>query len=97
MSADYHWNLQTAHIFLPLSRYTRIIRFETFGSEFLRLLQEKDPSIDSDFLSQASSIGTIHATRSDEKINAFYSGASKKLVSELFDADFRTLGYPFRD
>ena len=61
------------------------------GQNFLRFLQEKDQSIDSDFLSEASSIGAIHATRSDEKINAFYSKASKKLVSELFDADFRTL------
>jgi Sulfotransferase family len=97
MSADFHWNLQTAHIFLPMSFYTRIIRFETFGSEFLRFLQEKDPAIDSDFLSEATSIGAIHATRSDEKVNAFYNTESKKLVSELFEADFRALGYPFKD
>lgn len=97
INANYHWNLQTAHIFLPLNCYTKIIRFETFGSEFLRFLQEKDPSINSDFLCEATRTGAIHATRSDEKITAFYNKESRKLVSELFDADFRILGYPIRD
>jgi Sulfotransferase family len=54
MNADYHWNLQTAHIFLPVNLYTKIIKFETLDSEFLSFLQKKDPSIDSDFLMEAS-------------------------------------------
>jgi Sulfotransferase family len=97
LDADYHWNLQTAHIFLPLNAYTKIIRFEAFGPEFLRFLQDKDPSVDATFLGEATSVGAAHATRSDEKMNAFYNKESRKLVSELFDADFRILGYPFRD
>jgi hypothetical protein len=36
-------------------------------------------------------------TAHDEKVTAFYNKESRNLVSELFDSDFRILGYPFRD
>jgi hypothetical protein len=93
LNADYHWNLQTANIFLPVNLHNNIIRFETFQTEFLQFLKKRNPSIDAGFLEDATSIGAVWATRSEEKVDTFYNPASRKIVSELFDADFRILGY----
>ena len=97
LSADYHWNLQTAHLLLPTNYYSRIIRFETFDPDFLRFLQDKNPSIDSKFLAECTKLGTPHSTQSHAKIDTFYTKATTRLVSELFEVDFRTLGYSFKD
>ena len=94
LSADYHWNLQTANIFLPVHLHNRIIKFETFGSEFLSFLQEKDRSVDAQFFSEATIRGGVMATNSAAKVPIFYDRSSRRLVSELFEKDFRTLGYP---
>ena len=94
LGADYHWNLQTANIFLPVTLHNRIIRFETFGSEFLSFLQEKDRSVDAQFLADATTRGGVWATNSAARVPTFYNASSRRLVSELFEKDFRILGYP---
>ena len=94
LRADYHWNLQTANIFLPVTLHNRIIRFETFGSEFLSFLQEKDRSVDAQFLADATTRGGVWATNSAARVPTFYNASSRRLVSELFEKDFRILGYP---
>jgi hypothetical protein len=97
LSADYHWNLQTAHLLLPINYYSKIIRFENFYSEFLSFLQQKNPSINANFLTECTKLGTRHATQSNSKIDIFYNKEARKLVSELFEVDFHALGYKFKD
>jgi hypothetical protein len=97
LNANRHWDLQTRSMVLPLSRYSKVMRFEAFPAGFPVLLRELDPAVTSEQISRFYDEGTQFRTDSSALERQFYTPEARRLVSRIFASDFDVLGYPVRD
>jgi hypothetical protein len=97
LSRDLHWDLQVNSLALPVDAFTDIVHAENYESEMRSFLASTrlgpagaTTAID---FNELRKIGSPHATRAQDKRDSFFTPASRKLVSEIFAADFEAFGY----
>ncbi len=96
LDADSHWDLQTKSIALPLKSYSHVFRFENLEETLFDFLRQCDATTPEEFFLESVRKGSRHATGSSGALEQFYGEESFRLVSEMFEKDFLSLGYPFR-
>jgi hypothetical protein len=92
-----HWDLQIKSIAFPLESYSHVFKFENIEYTLFDFLRNCNAAISDESFLQSVKNGSQHATGSSTVINQFYGKESFRLVSELFEKDFLSIGYPFRD
>lgn len=97
LSRDLHWDLQLSSLALPLAVFTDIIHIERYEPEMRSFLGRTrlgpagaDASIDFAALRR---LGSPHATRAQDKREDFFTPETRRLVSEIYAADFKAFGY----
>lgn len=96
LNVDSHWDLQIKSIALPLKSYSHVFRFENLDYALFDFLRHCKATISEEFFVESVRNGSRHATGSSGVLNQFYGKESSRIVSELFEKDFLSLGYPFR-
>lgn len=97
LSKDPHWDLQINSLSLPVEAFTDIVHAERYEAEMRGFLgrtrlgpEGATTAINFDDLRR---IGSPHATRAQEKRDAFFTPETRRLVGEIFAADFAAFGY----
>jgi hypothetical protein len=93
MTKNPHWDLQVKQILLPVSAYRKVIAFENYSAAMRDFLVEIGVPVAKLEIPGLQTRGTNHATKADDKLNAFYDDDTRKLVGELYARDFNALGY----
>lgn len=93
LDKDPHWDLQVKSMLLPLAKYDTVIRFEKFETEMLSLLERNELKIAAGRLQGLHPRDVNKRTAADSRLEAFYTPAVARMVAELFERDFRELGY----
>ncbi len=97
LSRDLHWDLQVRSLALPVEAFTDIVHAESYEAEMRSFLGRTrlGPAgalADINF-DELRKIGSPHATSAQEKREAFFTPASRKLLNEIFEPDFAAFGY----
>lgn len=95
LEADGHWDLQMKSIALPLTGYSHVLKFENLEESLFDFMRQCDAAVPDGLFLESEKSGKRHATGSTGAISDFYSKESFRLVSEIFEKDFLSLGYPF--
>lgn len=95
LSQDKHWDLQTKHMFLPVSAFDAVVRFENLKSELIAFLDGQGLAAPQGRLDHLypSDVRIEKKTSADAKLNTFYTPRAIEIVAKLYAEDFRALGY----
>lgn len=97
LSRDLHWDLQVNSLALPVEVFTDIIHAERYEAEMRSFLGRTrlGPAGATTALNfdELRKMGSPHATRAQDKRDTFFTPATRKLVDEIFAADFNAFGY----
>lgn len=95
LSRDQHWDLQVNSLALPASAFTDIIKLEAYDQEMPAFLARLGgPEIAGRYrLEDIRKLGSTHATGTRARSGDFLTPANRRLVSEIYAADFAALGY----
>ena len=84
-----HWGPQTRMLVLPFDQFDHVMKLERFEEDFSVVLEKL--GLSEGF---AAARHDRHKTGSDRKRDLYYCDRTRAIVSELFEEDFRLLGYP---
>ena len=84
-----HWGPQLQMLVLPLEQFDHVMKLERFDEDFEVVLEK---------LGLSEGFSAVrhdrHKTDSDRNRDRYYCDRSCAIVAELFEEDFRLLGYP---
>jgi hypothetical protein len=97
LSRDLHWDLQLNSLALPLAAFTDVVHTERYESEMRAFLgrtrlgpEAANLPIDFEDLRRR---GTPHASKAQAKRQDFLTPETRRLVCDIYAADFRAFGY----
>lgn len=97
LSRDPHWDLQVNSLALPVAAFTDIVHAERYEPEMRSFLGRtrlgpEGASVCINF-DDVRRIGSPHATSAQDKRESFFTPSARRLVGEIFAADFDAFGY----
>ena len=95
LARDQHWDLQVNSLALPASAFTDVIKLEAYDQEMPAFLSRVGgQQLASRYsLGDIRQLGSTHATGTKARSGDFLTPANRRLVSEIYAADFAALGY----
>jgi len=97
LSRDLHWDLQLNSLALPVEVFTDIIHVEHYEPEMRSFLSRTrlGPTVGETHIDFAElrRLGSPHATRAQDKRVDFFTPQARRLVGEIYEADFKAFGY----
>jgi len=93
LEKDLHWAPQKTMMLLPASAYDTMLKFEDFPQTLVGFLEGRKIDLSHDAPEILNSVNAQTRSRASSKLQQFYSPDSAAKVSDLFEADFRELGY----
>lgn len=95
LSRDQHWDLQVNSLALPAGAFTDVIKLENYDAGMPAFLSRVGGAqLASRYsLDDIRKLGSTHATSTRARSGDFLTPANRRLVSEIYAADFTALGY----
>lgn len=98
LSRDLHWDLQLHSLALPLAAFTDVIHIERYEAEMRAFLSAtrlgSSPAVQQVDYQKFRRLGSPHAMRPHDKHEDFLTPGTRRLVAEIYAADFEAFGYP---
>lgn len=93
LDKNYHWDLQTKLLLLPLDKYDRVIRFESLKEDMTSMFASLGMSAPLHRLDGLYPTDVNKKTSASSRLHEFYTPRLAGIVARLYATDFERLGY----
>jgi hypothetical protein len=95
LTRDQHWDLQVSSLALPAPVFTDVIHLESYEPQMRAFLAKtrRAAAVDGFDFDEIRRLGSPHATGTQAQRGDYLTPENRRLVSEIYAADFAAFGY----